>query len=330
MAAFVDQDGRTSGCATGADARWSSRLSTRAARCRTFCPAIDSRLSAIVQQRVKSGSDASQARRSWRSPSTRTSTRRRAQGTRGRARRRPGDLALRDRDRPPRSMPSGDSSASSVTRGRGSPADIEHNLRTIVVERRRPDRRVETRRRLARRRSAGRASPRGGPRVRRPAPGAPARDRFTDAGVACRVTAADAGRGPGYLNALPYNTEPGGETLRSFRGVVAHGHGTLLRGGDVRRRGAGAARLSAARPELRVHRSPGSRAVRLPPRRQVGIGRALARSRAARTKPGVSNAARAGARATSTPTSTTPAGSTATRSPTCASSGTTTGGSPRR
>ena len=25
-----------------------------------------------------------------------------------------------------------------------------------------------------------------------------------------------------YLNRLPYNTEPGGETLRSFRGVVAH------------------------------------------------------------------------------------------------------------
>jgi hypothetical protein len=26
-----------------------------------------------------------------------------------------------------------------------------------------------------------------------------------------------------YLNALPYNTEPGGATLRSFRGVVRHG-----------------------------------------------------------------------------------------------------------
>ncbi len=26
-----------------------------------------------------------------------------------------------------------------------------------------------------------------------------------------------------YLNALPYNTEPGGETLRSFRGVVRSG-----------------------------------------------------------------------------------------------------------
>ena len=26
-----------------------------------------------------------------------------------------------------------------------------------------------------------------------------------------------------WLNALPYNTEPNGETLRSFRGVVAHG-----------------------------------------------------------------------------------------------------------
>ena len=26
-----------------------------------------------------------------------------------------------------------------------------------------------------------------------------------------------------WLNALPYNVEDGGETLRTFRGVVAHG-----------------------------------------------------------------------------------------------------------
>ena len=31
-----------------------------------------------------------------------------------------------------------------------------------------------------------------------------------------------------YLNALPYNHERGGETLRSFRGVVRHGHAHCL------------------------------------------------------------------------------------------------------
>ena len=52
---------------------------------------------------------------------------------------------------------------------------------------------------------------------------APDRDRFTDAEwrVVSRL------RTPAlvqqYLNALPYNTEPAGATLRSFRGVVATG-----------------------------------------------------------------------------------------------------------
>ncbi|MBI4519588.1 MAG: hypothetical protein HY701_02030, partial [Gemmatimonadetes bacterium] len=31
-----------------------------------------------------------------------------------------------------------------------------------------------------------------------------------------------------YLRALPYNWEPGGETLRSFRGVVGHGEAHCL------------------------------------------------------------------------------------------------------
>ena len=38
-----------------------------------------------------------------------------------------------------------------------------------------------------------------------------------------------------WLNALPYNTEKGGETLRSFRGVVRTRHGALPRGGALGR-----------------------------------------------------------------------------------------------
>jgi hypothetical protein len=59
--------------------------------------------------------------------------------------------------------------------------------------------------------------------VRQPAPGAPERDCFTDAEwrvVSQLRTPAAVQR---YLNALPYNTEPAGATLRSFRGVVATG-----------------------------------------------------------------------------------------------------------
>ena len=76
---------------------------------------------------------------------------------------------------------------------------------------------------MARRGSGRGASPRGGSFVTRPATGAPDRDRFTDAEwrVVSRL------RTPGavqhYLNAFPYNTEPAGATLRSFRGVVATG-----------------------------------------------------------------------------------------------------------
>ena len=65
-----------------------------------------------------------------------------------------------------------------------------------------------------------------------------------------------------YLNAPAVQHRARGATLRSFRGVVGHRHRALLRGGDVRRGRARAARLSAARPELRVDRPSGSRAVR--------------------------------------------------------------------
>jgi hypothetical protein len=56
-----------------------------------------------------------------------------------------------------------------------------------------------------------------------PAPGAPDRDRFTSKEwrVVSRLrTPAAVQR---YLNVLPYNMEPSGATLRSFRGVVATG-----------------------------------------------------------------------------------------------------------
>jgi hypothetical protein len=58
--------------------------------------------------------------------------------------------------------------------------------------------------------------------VRAPSEGAPLRTAFT----ARERRLIDRLRTPAlvqaYLNALPYNTEPKGETLRSFRGVVEH------------------------------------------------------------------------------------------------------------
>jgi len=57
----------------------------------------------------------------------------------------------------------------------------------------------------------------------RPSPGAPPRAAFTRV----ELELIDRLRTPAlvqaYLNALPYNTEPGGATLRSFRGVVRTG-----------------------------------------------------------------------------------------------------------
>ena len=98
-----------------------------------------------------------------------------------------------------------------------------------------------------------------------------------------------------FLNALPYNTEPppGRATLRSFRGVVRHRHGALPGSGARRRRDPRAARLSPARPQLRIDRRARSRDLRLSPERPVGIGRAIARSRAARAQGGLRDATRA-------------------------------------
>jgi hypothetical protein len=57
----------------------------------------------------------------------------------------------------------------------------------------------------------------------RPSAGAPARARFTPAEWRLIARLSTPARVQAYLNDLPYNTEPGGETLRSFRGVVAAG-----------------------------------------------------------------------------------------------------------
>jgi hypothetical protein len=59
--------------------------------------------------------------------------------------------------------------------------------------------------------------------VSRAAPGAPPRARFTPAERRLIDRLSTPARVQAYLNALPYNTEPRGETLRSFRGVVRAG-----------------------------------------------------------------------------------------------------------
>jgi hypothetical protein len=59
--------------------------------------------------------------------------------------------------------------------------------------------------------------------VRRASPGAPARSCFTARERALVDRLSTPARVQAYLNALPYNTEPRGETLRSFRGVVRSG-----------------------------------------------------------------------------------------------------------
>ena len=88
-----------------------------------------------------------------------------------------------------------------------------------------------------------------------------------------------------------------------------------LPGSGARRRGdPRAARLSAARPQLRVDRRARSRDLRLPSQRDVGIGRAIARSRAARPHARCSPRRARSRSATSIRTSISPAGSPATRS----------------
>jgi hypothetical protein len=57
----------------------------------------------------------------------------------------------------------------------------------------------------------------------RAAKGAPPREAFTARERHLISHLSTPSRVQAYLNALPYNTEPGGETLRSFRGVVRAG-----------------------------------------------------------------------------------------------------------
>ena len=107
----------------------------------------------------------------------------------------------------------------------------------------------------------------------------PARAAFTAAERRVIRRLADAGGGAAFLNALPYNTEPppGGATLRSFRGVVRHQTAHCLEAALVGRGHPRAARLSAARSQLRVDRRARSRDLRLSARAS-GWG-SIARSR---------------------------------------------------
>ena len=117
--------------------------------------------------------------------------------------------------------------------------------------------------------------------------------------------------------ALQHRAAACGATLRSFRGVVQHRHGALPRSGARGRRHPRAARLSAARPELRIDRRARSRDLRLP--RSAAAGdRSRARAIRACTAASRSSPRRARSRsATSIRTSTSPAGSPATPSSIC-------------
>ena len=79
-----------------------------------------------------------------------------------------------------------------------------------------------------------------------------------------------------YLNRLPYNNEEDGETLRCFRGVVQHGTAHCLEAALFAATVLEAARLSPARPQLRVEGPARSRHLRLRTARGWG---SVARSR---------------------------------------------------
>ena len=117
-----------------------------------------------------------------------------------------------------------------------------------------------------------------------------------------------------FLNRLPYNTEPGGDTLRSFRQVVRRGTAHCLEAALFAACVAGAARLSAAADGAGVGRRARPRHLRLSPSRPLGR---RWRGRAIRACTGESRCSVRRARsprAISIRTSTTPAASPATRS----------------
>ena len=66
------------------------------------------------------------------------------------------------------------------------------------------------------------------PRADRQAAAPPSRAAFTDAEWALVRRLRTPAAVQRYLNTLPYNTEPRGETLRTFRGVVTHGEAHCL------------------------------------------------------------------------------------------------------
>ncbi len=120
-----------------------------------------------------------------------------------------------------------------------------------------------------------------------------------------------------WLNALPYNTEKGGETLRSFRGVVRTGtahclEAALAAAAIMEQHGYPPLVLSFESIDLLDHVIFVYRT-----QHRMGIGRTLARSRTARPQ-AASSPRRARSRsATSSRTSTSPAASRRTPSSIC-------------
>ena len=198
------------------------------------------------------------------------------------------------------------------------PRDITHNLRTAIV-----DRHGQAGEDLHRQRVDARAGARR-PQARcRESELTPARAvvHFRARTAADRA-AADAARRPALPQRLPYNrNRTAGATLRSFRGVVASRLRALPRGGAVRGRRPRAARLPAARPELRVDRRARSRDLRLPAAAAAG-DRSRGRAIRACTAAGRCSRRRGRSRsATSIRTSISPAASPATPSSICAMMG---------
>ena len=183
------------------------------------------------------------------------------------------------------------SSASRPNRATKVPAIITHNLRTAVIDADGKLVKIRTGQHL----DAGRTHcrPQSGSRSR---PLTRRRRRLClhrgRAAVIARLRTPLAVQR--WLNALPYNTETGGETLRSFRGVVARRHRALPRGGALGRRRSSSSIgypplvLSFESIDLLDHVIFVYRTAH-----RLGIGGALARPGTARPQAGVRHAARA-------------------------------------
>ena len=185
------------------------------------------------------------------------------------ARRRPGDL-----DVPHRRAGGGRRRSRSqfgiyVEHNPQSAIDITHNLRTAVIDRRRPSGEGPHRQRTGRRPNSLPTSTRLPlPRTDPVDPPALPLTRGRASASIARLRTPPAVQH--WLNALPYNTEKGGETLRSFRGVVRTGTAHCLEAALSAAVILEQHRLSAAGPQLRVDRSARSRHLRLPHARPAG------------------------------------------------------------